>query len=54
MKISRLPTIYKDIKPLLSGICNEAKSLLEQRKTFNDRMKLIRDNYTSKINNKTI
>ena len=54
MKISRLPTIYKDIKPLLSGICNEAKSLLEQRKINNDRMKLIRDNYTSKINNKTI
>lgn len=52
MKISRLPTVYKDIKPLLSGICNEAKSLLEQRKTNSDRMKLIRDNYTSKITNK--
>ena len=50
MKISRLPTIYKDVKPLLSGICNEAKSLLEQRKAYTDRMNLIRDNYTSKIN----
>lgn len=52
MKISKLPTIYKDIKPLLSGICNEAKSLLKQREDYNDTMKIIRDNYTSKINNK--
>jgi Mg2+ and Co2+ transporter CorA len=52
MKISRLPTIYKDIKPLFIGICDEAKSLLEQRTAYNERMKLIRENYTAKITNK--